>query len=70
MAESIESLAGDPKFAGLNIIQATYKHVGDHAIRADILLPRAPSTGKRPTIIRFHGGGLVLSPGSVKRKAV
>lgn len=49
----------DPKLEGFNIIQATYKTVGDHDIRTDILVPKTPSSGKRPVIIRFHGGGLV-----------
>lgn len=49
----------DPKFHGFDIIQTAYKHVGDHAIRTDILVPQTPYSGKRPTIVRFHGGGLV-----------
>jgi cephalosporin-C deacetylase-like acetyl esterase len=49
-----------PKLAGLDLIQATYKEVNDHKIRTDILIPQKPYTGKRPVIIRFHGGGLVI----------
>lgn len=53
----------DPKFHGFDIIQTSYKHAGEHAIRTDILVPQTPYSGKRPTIVRFHGGGLVqLSP--------
>ncbi|KAL4752215.1 hypothetical protein BDW72DRAFT_192161 [Aspergillus terricola var. indicus] len=49
-----------PRFQGFDLIQATYKHVGDHAIRVDVLIPQALETGKRPAIVRFHGGGLVI----------
>jgi acetyl esterase/lipase len=48
-----------PRFQGFDLIQATYKHVGDHAVRVDVLVPQTLETGKRPTIVRFHGGGLV-----------
>lgn len=48
-----------PKLAGLDLIQTTYKKVNDHEIRTDILIPQKPHTGKRPVLIRFHGGGLV-----------
>ncbi|KAL5049328.1 hypothetical protein BDW71DRAFT_175675 [Aspergillus fruticulosus] len=50
-----------PKFQGFDLIQATYKQVGDHAIRVDILVPQTPANGKRPTIVRFHGGGLIMA---------
>ncbi|OGE49603.1 hypothetical protein PENARI_c020G02223 [Penicillium arizonense] len=54
------SIQSHPKLAGLDLIQATYKKVGDHEIRTDILIPQKPFTGKRPVILRFHGGGLVM----------
>jgi cephalosporin-C deacetylase-like acetyl esterase len=50
------------KIQGFDVIQAKYKHVGDHGIRADILVPKTSFSGKRPTILRFHGGGLVDTP--------
>lgn len=53
------SIQSHPKLAGLDLIQATYKKVGDHEIRTDIFIPQKPFTGKRPVILRFHGGGLV-----------
>ncbi|OQD69117.1 hypothetical protein PENPOL_c002G00354 [Penicillium polonicum] len=46
-------------FTGFDLIQPDYKHFGDHGIRADILVPQSPHTGKRPVIVRFHGGGLM-----------
>ncbi|KAL4899926.1 hypothetical protein BDW74DRAFT_162707, partial [Aspergillus multicolor] len=50
-----------PKFKGFDLIQATYKHVGEHGIRVDVLIPETPTTGKRPVVVRFHGGGLVMA---------
>ncbi|KAL2852044.1 Alpha/Beta hydrolase protein [Aspergillus pseudoustus] len=47
------------KIRDFDLIQANYKYVGDHGIRADILVPKTSVAGKRPTILRFHGGGLV-----------
>ncbi|KAL4910526.1 hypothetical protein BDW74DRAFT_184425 [Aspergillus multicolor] len=49
------------KIQGFDLIQETYKYVGDHGIRADILVPQTDYVGKRPTIARFHGGGLVIA---------
>ncbi|KAE8389488.1 Alpha/Beta hydrolase protein [Aspergillus alliaceus] len=53
------SIPSDPKLEGFDVLQATYKQIGDHGIRADILIPRAPFTGKRPVIVRTHCGALV-----------
>ncbi|PYH97113.1 alpha/beta-hydrolase, partial [Aspergillus ellipticus CBS 707.79] len=36
-----------------------YKTVGDHGIRADIIIPQSDHTGKRPVIVHFHGGGFI-----------
>ncbi|KAJ0418741.1 Alpha/Beta hydrolase protein [Aspergillus carlsbadensis] len=47
------------KIADFDLIQTTYKHIGAHGIRADILVPKTSFSGKRPTILRFHGGDLV-----------
>jgi acetyl esterase/lipase len=48
------------KFNNFNIIQAIYKTVDGHDIRADILSPVSLDTTKKiPVIARFHGGGLV-----------
>lgn len=47
------------KFANFDIIQTTYKKVNDHEIRADFVIPKSEFKGKRPVIVRFHGGGLV-----------
>lgn len=47
------------KLVKFNVIQTKYKHVGDHRIRADFFVPQTAPTGKRPVIVRFHGGGFV-----------
>ncbi|RLL96980.1 hypothetical protein CFD26_106778 [Aspergillus turcosus] len=47
------------KLAGFNLIQTHYKQIGDHAIRADFIIPQSTFIGKRPVIVRFHGGGLI-----------
>ncbi|KAJ5771078.1 uncharacterized protein N7511_003129 [Penicillium nucicola] len=47
------------KFNNFNIIQAIYKTVDGHDIRADILAPESLDKSKgHPIIARFHGGGL------------
>lgn len=52
-------MAMGSKFDNFDIIQAKYKHVRGHGIRVDFLVPQASFPGKRPVIVRFHGGGLV-----------
>lgn len=52
-------IPADPKLDGFDILQASYKTVESHEIRVDVLIPRTAHIGKRPTIVRFHGGGLV-----------
>ncbi|KAH8703219.1 Alpha/Beta hydrolase protein [Talaromyces proteolyticus] len=47
------------EFTNFNILQATYKIVDGHEIRADLLIPKSLSKDKAPVIARFHGGGLV-----------
>lgn len=47
------------KLSGFDLIQADFKKVQNHGIRADFLVPQTPLHGKRPVIVRFHGGGLV-----------
>jgi hypothetical protein len=47
------------KLEGFDLTQTDYKQIGEHGIRADILVPRTLHTGKRPVLIRLHGGGLV-----------
>lgn len=49
------------RIAGFDLIQTEYKRFQDHGIRADFLVPQTPFHGKRPVIVRFHGGGLVSS---------
>ncbi|KAJ5115108.1 hypothetical protein NUU61_000867 [Penicillium alfredii] len=54
------AIPSNPKLEGFDIIQTPFKHVGDHGIRADILIPQKPHAGKRPTLVRYHAGGLMM----------
>ncbi|KAL9084903.1 MAG: hypothetical protein Q9165_007856 [Trypethelium subeluteriae] len=49
------------RFDRFERLSANYKTVQDHAIRADILIPRSldKSAEKRPVILRWHGGFLI-----------
>ncbi|EAW20314.1 uncharacterized protein NFIA_099490 [Aspergillus fischeri NRRL 181] len=53
------SIGTHEKLSGFNLIQRHYKQIRDHAIRADFIIPKSTFTGKRPVIVRFHGGGLI-----------
>ena len=53
-------ILSDPKLDGFDVVQTTFKKVEDHHIRTDILIPKTPyQGGKRPIIVRFHGGAFV-----------
>ncbi|KAJ5692402.1 hypothetical protein N7462_001825 [Penicillium macrosclerotiorum] len=54
------SIPSNPKLDGFEILQHNYKHIGDHGIRADILIPKTKYNGARPLIIRTHGGALMM----------
>ncbi|KAJ5377430.1 uncharacterized protein N7496_004839 [Penicillium cataractarum] len=54
------AIPSDPKLNGFDIIQTNYKHIGDHGIRTDILIPQTEYAGSRPLIVRVHGGGLMM----------
>ncbi|KAE8143959.1 Alpha/Beta hydrolase protein [Aspergillus pseudotamarii] len=53
------SIASHQRLVEFDLVQSHYKKVGDHEIRADFIIPHAECTGKRPLIVRFHGGGLI-----------
>ncbi|PWY96527.1 alpha/beta-hydrolase [Aspergillus sclerotioniger CBS 115572] len=55
----MHSPLAESRLAGFDLVQANYKTIGDHGIRADFLIPQSNYTGKRPIIIRFHGGGFI-----------
>lgn len=52
-------MSSHTKLSGFTVFQKHYKTVGTHKIRADVIIPTSQLTGKRPVIIRFHGGGFV-----------
>jgi acetyl esterase/lipase len=49
----------DSKIQGLTVLQTPFKTVDNQEIRTDILVPQTPFSGKRPVIVRLHGGGFV-----------
>ncbi|KAE8386365.1 hypothetical protein ETB97_011581 [Aspergillus alliaceus] len=53
------SIASHEKLVGFDVLQTSYKKIGDHEIRADFVIPHSEASGKRPLIVRFHGGGLI-----------
>lgn len=63
----MQSPLAQKRLAGFDLVQTNYKTVGDHNIRADLIIPQSNYTGKRPVIIHFHGGGFVS--GSLTRQA-
>ncbi|KAF3390209.1 hypothetical protein F1880_009192 [Penicillium rolfsii] len=54
------AIPSNPKLNGFDIIQTNYKSIGDHGIRADVLIPQTEYAGSRPVIVRIHGGGLMM----------
>lgn len=40
---------------------AVYKRINEHAITIDILIPKELRPGKRPLLVRLHGGGLACN---------
>lgn len=53
--QSIKSLNLLPQF---NITDTMYKTVGEHEIGVTILVPKTTPPGKRPVLVRFHGGAM------------
>ncbi|KAF1840250.1 alpha/beta-hydrolase [Cucurbitaria berberidis CBS 394.84] len=47
------------RFDSFDIYHTSYKKIGNHEIRAGILVPKTLSPGKHPILVKFHGGGLV-----------
>lgn len=63
------AIPSDPKIENFDVLQTSYKTIKDHGIRCDILVPKTRThEGKRPVIVNFHGGGLVLIPIQVAKK--
>lgn len=48
------------RFSSFTVHSTPYKHMGDHAITAGILIPKTLNHGtKHPLFVKFHGGGLI-----------
>lgn len=43
-------------FSSFDIYDETYKYVDGFPIEVSILIPKTASPGKRPLLVRFHGG--------------
>ncbi|KAJ4345308.1 uncharacterized protein N0V89_011438 [Didymosphaeria variabile] len=46
------------RFDNFNIYTTSYKKIGDHEIEVNVLVPKEITPGKRPVMIKWHGGGL------------
>jgi len=53
-----ETAASSDRFANFNATDCTYKTVDDHAIKCTVLTSKTAVSGKRPVIVRWHGGFL------------
>lgn len=47
------------RFDTFNLYTTSYKRIGDHEIEVNVLVPKGIKPGKRPVMIKWHGGGLV-----------
>lgn len=52
-------------FSSFNIYDETYKYVDGVPIQASILIPKTPSDGKRPLLVRLHGGAWTEGSGGI-----
>ncbi|KAI7785937.1 hypothetical protein LA080_005598 [Diaporthe eres] len=52
-------------FASFNSYEETYKYVDGVPIQASILIPKPPSDGKRPLLVRLHGGAWTEGSGDI-----
>ena len=57
MAHS-ETTTSSDRFANFHITDCTYKTIENHAIKCTVLTPKTAVSGKRPVIVRWHGGFL------------
>lgn len=58
---NLDSEAAGKKLLQFNVFTTAYKTVNECAITLDILVPKEIRQGKRPLLVRFHGGGLVCN---------
>jgi hypothetical protein len=58
----INKMATADMFPGFTVLTTPYKLVNGHEILAGILIPDGLPSGKRPVIVRMHGGFLVGCP--------
>jgi acetyl esterase/lipase len=53
------TMATEDMFPGLKVTTTPYKVVNGHEILVGVMVPEKLAPGKRPIIVRFHGGFLV-----------
>lgn len=51
--------------SSFDIYEEDYKLVDGIPIQATILIPKTPSDGKRPLLVRFHGGAWTEGSGDI-----
>lgn len=59
MAAPSDIAMSPAKFDPFHIHTTSYKTVNGHPIGVDVLIPKELKSGKRPLLVRFHGGYLV-----------
>jgi hypothetical protein len=47
------------RFDTFDLYTTSYKKIGDDEIEVNVLVPKDITPGKRPVMIKWHGGGLV-----------
>lgn len=52
-------------FSSFYIYEETYKHVDGVPIQTNILIPKTPFDGKRPLLVRLHGGAWTEGRGDI-----
>lgn len=50
------------RFDSFDVYRTSYTKIGSHEIEANVLVPKGIPPGKRPVMIKWHGGGLVSRP--------
>jgi cephalosporin-C deacetylase-like acetyl esterase len=48
------------KFDRFNITDLVFKTIGKTPLIASVLVPKTIPRGKRPLLVHFHGGGLIV----------
>jgi acetyl esterase/lipase len=55
-----ENITMSFKFDPFNRTDLVYKTIGATSFVASVLIPKSVAKGKRPLLVHFHGGGLMV----------